>query len=63
MPVSKSRRIELAAMFIMTLWVVAWVVSLTQNVEVPAALNVVMPMASAVLLGLQLPVDVKKKGS
>jgi hypothetical protein len=59
---SKSRRIELAAMFIMALWVVAWVVSLSLKVEVPMPLNAAMPMASAVLLGFQLPIDTKKKG-
>jgi hypothetical protein len=59
---SKARRIELAAMFIMTLWVIAWAVSLVLGKEVPVALNATMPMASAALLGLQLPIDTKKKG-
>lgn len=49
-------------MFIMALWVVAWGISIKLKIEVPMALNAVMPMASAALLGFQLPIDPKKKG-
>lgn len=58
---SKSRRNEISAIVILALWVVAWLVSLKLKVDVPMALNAVMPMASAVLLGIELPIDIKKK--
>ncbi len=58
---SKSRRNELAAIVILALWVIAWLVSIRLKIDVPMALNAVMPMASAVLLGVELPIDIKKK--
>lgn len=56
-----AKKKEVAAILIMALWVIAWVVSLLVGEEVPQALNIVMPMAAGSLLGFQLPVD-KKKG-
>lgn len=61
MTISKEGRVELAAILIMVLWVLAWAVSLILGKEVPTALNAVMPMAAAALLGFQLPVNPKKK--
>lgn len=60
---TQERKVELAAVVILLLWVVAWVVSLNLNKEIPQALNVVMPMAAAILLGLELPTGIKKKGA
>lgn len=59
-----EHKIELAAVALLVLWVAAWGISLSMGVEIPQALNVVMPMASAALLGFQLPIgDGKKKGA
>lgn len=59
---TQERKRELTAVVILVLWVIAWVVSLNLNKEIPQALNVVMPMASAILLGFELPTGAKKKG-
>lgn len=61
--ITKERKGELAAASIMVLWVGAWVTSITLKTDIPQALNVVMPMASATLLGMQLPVGSKKEKS
>lgn len=55
-----ERRAELAALAILVLWVAAWLVSVRLGKEIPQALNVVMPMASASLLGFQLPTSNNK---
>lgn len=60
---TKERKRELAAASIMILWVTAWLTSVALNKEIPQALNVAMPMASATLLGVQLPVGQKKEKS
>lgn len=60
---TKERKAELAAVSIMALWVGAWVTSFFLKTEIPQALNVVMPVASATLLGVQLPVGPKKEKS
>lgn len=60
---TKERKKEVTAVVILLLWVIAWVVSLNLNKEIPQALNVVMPMASAILLGLELPTGSKEKGT
>lgn len=61
---AQERRVELTAIFILALWVIAWIVSLNLGAEIPQALNVVMPVASATLLGVRLPVGERdKKGS
>jgi hypothetical protein len=56
----KEKKVELAAIFLMGLWVVAWLASWKSGLEIPGALNITMPMASAILLGVKLPIDVKK---
>lgn len=58
---TKEHKGELAAATIMVLWVLAWLTSITLKTEIPQALNVVMPMASATLLGIQLPIGSKKE--
>lgn len=60
---AQERKVELTAAVILLLWVIAWVVSINLGKEIPQALNVVMPMASAVLLGFELPTGAKKKGA
>lgn len=58
---TKEHKTELAAVSIMGLWVLAWLGSLAAETEIPQALNVTMPMASAALLGMQLPIGGDKK--
>lgn len=60
---TQERKVELTAVVILLLWVVAWIVSLNLGKEIPQALNIVMPMAAAILLGLELPTGVKRKGA
>lgn len=60
---TKEHKGELAAASIMMLWVLAWLTSIILKTEIPQALNVVMPMASATLLGIQLPIGSKKEKS
>lgn len=60
MSLPTEKKAELTAVFLMGLWVVAWLASWNSGLEIPGALNVTMPMASAILLGVKLPMDNKK---
>lgn len=57
-----ARKAELAACYIMGLWTIAFGGSLFMNYEIPVALNVAMPGAAGILLGIKLPVGKEPNG-
>lgn len=59
---SKERKTDLVAIVIFGLWVIAWVNNAWfEGPDIPGALNIIMPAAVGILLGVNLPIELKKK--